>query len=57
MKILLYSQQGDMGGSTRLLLNLARYLGDFHDVSLCLAATANREATAARIDPSLKRYA
>lgn len=38
-----------MGGSTRLLLNLARYLGDFHDVSLCLAATANREATAALV--------
>ena len=34
MEILVYSQQGNMGGSTRLLLNLARHLAREHSVSV-----------------------
>lgn len=47
MKILIYSQQGEVGGSTRLLLNLARFLGADHTVFVALAGTSTPHATAA----------
>lgn len=47
MEILVYSQYGGMGGSTRLLLDLARHLARDHDVRVALRPT--RKAQAARI--------
>lgn len=47
MRILIYSQQGDVGGSTRLLLNLARYLGRYHAVYVAFAGTSTHGATSA----------
>jgi hypothetical protein len=47
MKILVYSQFGGLGGSTRLLLNLARFLGNYHSVAVALAGTATPQATSA----------
>ena len=38
MRILIYSQQGELGGSTRLILNLARALSREHEVVLSLGS-------------------
>jgi len=45
MEILVYTQQGSMGGSTRLLLNLARYLGREHRVSVALGRSHTPKAS------------
>lgn len=45
MDILIYTQQGGMGGSTRLLLNLARALVQNHQVTVALGVTHTPEAT------------
>ncbi len=45
MKVLIYSQQGAMGGSTRLLLNLGGFLATKHEVSVALRASNSPEAT------------
>ena len=47
LNILIYSQQGAIGGSTRMLLNLARFLGKYHSVAVALARTSTPQATAA----------
>ncbi|HQY70226.1 MAG TPA: SEC-C metal-binding domain-containing protein [Pseudomonadales bacterium] len=45
MEILVYSQQGNMGGSTRLLLNLARHLAREHSVSVAFASHHSPQAS------------
>lgn len=45
--MLVYSQQGGLGGSTRLLLNLARHLGRSHDVTVALGGSPSPQATRA----------
>ena len=46
-----------MGGSTRLLLNLARYLGRYHSVSVSFAHTSTPQATSALLQhfPGVKQ--
>ncbi len=45
MEILVYSQQGNIGGSTRLLLNLARHLAREHSVCVAFGTAHTPQAS------------